>query len=109
MKTKKNSYQKSNLSRMLGLGKHSIKMLLAADICSAEQLQELGSVRAFIKVHSAQQKPSLNFLWALEGALQKRSWIDISQNDRTTLLLILDELEHLHNNTDLSLIAHGAN
>ena len=38
-------------------------------------------------------KPSLNFLWGLEGVLTGEHWRNIAKNHRTSLLLALEEEE----------------
>ena len=62
-------------------------MLRSAGIRSAAQLQRLGSVRAFVQVQAAGLRPSLNLLWALEGALTGLPWQQVARFERTRLLL----------------------
>lgn len=83
-----------------GIGPKSGEMLRAAGITSLPQLRELGSVRAYVMVKRAARenpslnfKPSLNFLWGLEGLLTGERWRDIAKNQRTSLLLALEEAE----------------
>lgn len=66
-------------------------MLLAAGIRSVEQLQVMGSVAAYNAVRDAGCSPSLNFLWALEGALTDRDWKEVARNERSALLMQLDD------------------
>jgi DNA transformation protein len=74
-----------------GLGPRSREMLGQAGIDSIERLRELGSVRAYVAVKRAGCGPSLNLLWALEGAITGRRWQDVAREDRTTLLLALED------------------
>jgi DNA transformation protein len=55
-------------------------------------LKKIGAVRAFIKLQkqSSSIKPSLNFLYALVGALENDHWINIAQSERGRLLIELD-------------------
>lgn len=83
-----------------GIGPKSGEMLRAAGITSLPQLRELGSVRAYVMVKRAAKenpglnfKPSLNFLWGLEGLLTGEHWRDVAKNHRTSLLLALEEAE----------------
>lgn len=81
------------------LGKASANMLASAGIETPEQLAKLGSIASFIAVKSAcinEQKsiPSLNLLWAIEGALTDRHWQDIAKNERTSLLLAIEDYEN---------------
>jgi DNA transformation protein len=75
------------------IGPKSREMLRAAGIVSIKQLQEMGSVAAYVKVKRAGCRPSLNFLWGLESAISGEHWRDIAKNHRTALLLAVDELE----------------
>jgi len=75
------------------LGPASLAMLERAGIASLAQLRELGAVRAFAKVRASGSRPSLNLLWALEGALCGLPWQEVARRHRTSLLLALEELE----------------
>jgi DNA transformation protein len=81
------------LGRLRNLGKASFEMLDAAGIDSESRLRTMGSVAAFFAVKRAGCAPSLNLIWALEGALTDRDWKDVARKDRTSLLLQLDDLE----------------
>lgn len=72
------------------LGPQSEKMLAKAGIVAEKRLRALGAVRAYVAVKRAGAKPSLNLLWALEGALTDRDWREIA---RTRRLELLTELE----------------
>ena len=82
------------------IGPKSGEVLRAVGITSLQQLRELGSVRAYVMVKRAVKsnpglnfKPSLNFLWGLEGVLTGEHWRDIAKNHRTSLLLALEQEE----------------
>lgn len=75
------------------LGPKSRQMLERAGIVSLEQLRALGSVRAYVQVKRNGDNPSLNLLWALEGALTGLSWQDVARDHRTSLLLALESEE----------------
>ncbi len=76
-----------------GLGPKSQAMLASAGIASVEQLRELGAVRAFAGVRRAGLQPSLNLLWALEGALTGEHWQRVAREHRTSLLFALEAHE----------------
>lgn len=76
-----------------GLGPASIAMLRAAGIRSTAQLARLGSARAYVQVQAAGLRPSLNLLWALEGALTGLPWQKVARLERTRLLLEIDDLK----------------
>lgn len=73
-----------------GIGPKSREMLLAAGITSLAELRALGSVRAYLSVERAGGRPSLNLLWALEGAVSGLPWQQVAREHRTSLLLALD-------------------
>lgn len=75
------------------LGSRSAEMLAHAGIVSEKQLRTLGSVAAFLAVKRAGCCPSVNLLWALEGALSDRDWKEVARNDRLTLLTQLEDTE----------------
>lgn len=75
------------------LGPHSAKLLAKAGIVSEKQLKALGAVAAFVAVKCAGGKPSLNLLWALEGALTNRDWKEIAKKERLSLLTRLEIAE----------------
>ncbi len=83
----------SELRTLPNLGPASERMLHAAGIHTPAALRALGSVPAFVAVRQAGQQPSLNLLWALEGALSGRDWKSVAQQERTALLMQLDDLE----------------
>jgi DNA transformation protein len=68
-------------------------MLLKAGIRSVKQLHAIGSVAAYIAGKNSGASPSLNLLWAIEGALTDRDWKEVSKTDRLSLLIQLDDYE----------------
>lgn len=68
-------------------------MLDAIGITSETQLQAKGAAATFVAVKRAGCSPSLNFLWAIEGALTDRDWKDVAKNDRLSLLTQVEILE----------------
>ncbi len=78
------------IRNLRNLGPQSEKMLVKAGIATEKRLKALGAVRAYVAVRRAGAKPSLNLLWALEGALTDRDWREIA---RTRRLELLTELE----------------
>lgn len=75
------------------LGPKSQQMLELAGIATLDQLRALGSVAAFARVKQSGGNPSLNLLWALEGALTGLRWQDVAKEHRTSLLLALEQHE----------------
>ncbi len=60
----------------------------------------MGSVAAYLAVKKTGGSPSLNLLWAIEGALTDRDWKEVSRNERTSLLFQLDDNERRENESD---------
>jgi DNA transformation protein and related proteins len=83
----------SRLDPLPNLGPRSREMLLRAGIRSARELARLGAVAAFVRVKRSGAKPSLNLLWALEGALTELPWQVVARQHRTSLLLALEQHE----------------
>ena len=81
------------LLKLRNLGFASLAMLDGAGIKTAAQLRELGAVAAYVAVKRSGATPSLNLLWALEGALTDRNWLDVAADDRMALLLQLEDYE----------------
>lgn len=72
------------------LGPQSAQMLQRAGVATPEALRTLGAVDAYIKVLRTGAKPSLNLLWALEGAIHDVPWQEIAHAQRRVLLDRLD-------------------
>ena len=81
----------SGLVGLRNLGSASADMLHAAGIMTERQLRRRGAVAAFVAVRAAGASPSLNLLWALEGALSNRDWKAVARDDRTRLLMSLED------------------
>jgi DNA transformation protein len=77
-------------SSLHNLGLKSQQMLLSAGIPDIEALNQLGAVRAFLKVKATGAPASLNLLWALEGAISGLHWREVAREHRTSLLLALE-------------------
>jgi DNA transformation protein and related proteins len=85
------------MAELINLGPKSAAMLAAAGVDSVAKLRKLGAVRAYMKVKRAYETaslnlPSLNLLWALEGALTNTHWRVVARERRTALLFELDDL-----------------
>ena len=82
------------LARLQGLGPASEKALKAIGIHTRADLERIGPVQAFLELR-AQGAVSLNFLYAMVGALQGRHWADIARSEKDRLLLELDGFQQL--------------
>ena len=84
------------LSQLKGMGPKSEAELNTVGIYTEEQLRSVGPVNAFIQLGKVQGvKPSLNFLYAMIGALENKHWTDIAKKDRQRLLFELEDYKEL--------------
>ncbi len=83
---------KAGISSLRNLGKHSETMLRKVGITSIDQLAKVGSVKAYLLVKEKGLRPSLNLLYAMEGALTGEHWTTVSKKERGRLLTELDAL-----------------
>lgn len=73
-------------AKMRNIGPKSAAWLRQVGLRSLEDIAAIGTVDAFMKVRRAGFKPSLNLLYALEGALQNCHWQDVPDARRTELV-----------------------
>jgi hypothetical protein len=76
--------------KLLNVGPKSAAWLRQVGVRSAEDLVALGAVAAFMKVKRAGFRPSLNLLYALEGALRGCHWQQVPAERRSELLQAVD-------------------
>jgi len=92
------------ISKLIGLGLKSEKMLAAVGINSEADLVRVGPINAFVRVRDeTDHRPSLNLLYAMVGALEKRDWRDIAKEERHSLIIALDgydDFKKLYNDGD---------
>jgi len=91
----------SKLRDLKGLGPKSEMLLVEVGINTEEELREIGAIRAFIRLKKlSRTKPSLNFLYAMVGALEGDHWLNVAKHEKGQLLMELEgykELEELFN------------
>jgi len=78
-----------------GLGEKSEESLAKVGVLSVADLKQVGAVQAFVALKQQGLKPSLNFLYALVGALKGRSWLDIAQHEKGKLLMEIEAYQEL--------------
>jgi DNA transformation protein len=84
------------LRDLKGLGPKSERCLNEVGIQTAEELHAIGAVRAFIKLKKeCSTKPSLNFLYAMVGALENEHWAKVAKSERGRLLMELEGYKEL--------------
>ena len=97
----------TKLSTLKGIGEESEKCLNEIGIHTKEDLERTGTVRAYVRLkNECSIEPSLNFLYAMVGALEDRCWTDIAKTEKTRLIFELDgyfELEEILKEDGVSL------
>lgn len=73
------------------IGPKSAAWLRQVGLHQSEDLVAAGAVQAFLKVRRAGFKPSLNLLYALEGAILGCHWQEIPEARRSELVLAAGE------------------
>src|SRR3546814_223838 len=72
--------------KMRNIGPKSAAWLRQVGLRTPEDLAEAGPLEAFMRVKRAGFKPSLNLLYALEGALQDCHWQEVPDERRVELV-----------------------
>lgn len=80
----------STRDKLANVGPKSAAWLRQVGIRTQEDLQAAGAVAAFVKVKRAGFKPSLNLLYALEGALTGVHWQQVPSERRGAMALEVD-------------------
>lgn len=84
------------VSKLKGLGPKTETYLNNVGIFTRADLEAVGVVPAYFRlIESGQTIPHLSFLYALVGALEDRSWLDVANNDKERLLHELEAYEEL--------------
>jgi len=86
----------SKLRDLKGLGPKSEALLIEVGITTEDELRKLGAIRAFIRLKKASNsKPSLNFLYALVGAIEGEHWLEVAKYEKGQLLMELEGYKEL--------------
>jgi len=84
------------LSKLKGLGTKSEKSLNKIGIYTLDDLKKNGPVRAFIKLKTeCSIKPSLNFLYAMVGAIENVHWAKVAKTEKRRLVMELEDYKEL--------------
>ncbi len=73
------------LSKLPNIGKVLEKQLNEVEINSIENLREIGSKKAWIKIKNIDESACLNRLCALEGAIRNIRWHDLDESIKKDL------------------------
>ena len=78
-------------TKLRNIGPKSAAWLRQTGVRTQEDLEAVGSLAAFVRVKRAGFKPSLNLLYALEGAILGCHWQEIPDQRRSELVLAAGE------------------
>jgi hypothetical protein len=73
-------------SKLRNIGPKSAAWLRQVGLHTPEELAEAGPVEAFMRIKRAGFKPSMNLLYALEGALLDCHWQEVPEARRQQLV-----------------------
>lgn len=76
--------------KLRNIGPKSAAWLRQVGLRTEDELRAIGALEAFMRVKRAGFKPSLNLLYALEGALLDCHWQDVPSERRSALLIAAD-------------------
>ena len=82
-----------NVVKIRNVGPKSAAWLRQVGVRTQDDLVRLGAVEAFMKVKRAGFRPSLNLLYALEGALADCHWADLPDERKAALLAAAESAE----------------
>jgi DNA transformation protein and related proteins len=85
--------EKAVPEKIRNVGPKSAAWLRQVGVRTQDDLVRLGAVEAFMKVKRAGFKPSLNLLYALEGALADCHWADLPDERKAALLAAAESAE----------------
>jgi DNA transformation protein len=81
----------TDLTTVPNIGHKLAAELQGVGITSAEQLAELGSVEAAVRITRGRARTGYNMLYALEGAIRGVRWHALSKDDRTRVRAEYDD------------------
>lgn len=81
----------TSTDKLRNIGPKSAAWLRQVGLRTREDLAAVGTVEAFMRVKRAGFKPTLNLLYAIEGALQDCHWQEIPDSRRSELIVAADE------------------
>ena len=78
-------------NKLRNIGPKSAAWLRQTGIRTHEDLMAVGALAAFVRVKRAGFKPSLNLLYALEGALRDCHWQEVPETRRGELVAAAED------------------
>ena len=83
----------AELTSLRNIGKELDRKLKAVDIATAEELREVGSEEAFVRLKLRDPQVCLVHLYALEGAVSDREYNELPEDVKRRLKEISDRLK----------------
>ncbi len=80
------------VGELINLSLESSQLLERAGIEDRRTLEDLGSVGAYVALYRKGLRPTLNLLYALEGALRDVPWTQLPHHVRASLTLEADAI-----------------
>ena len=87
----------SSLLKQINIGKILGQKLGQIGLHSIEELRELGSEQAFIRIKTMDTTACINTLYALEGAVQAIRWHALAKDRKEELLVFFRMIEKSEN------------
>lgn len=82
------------LSKLPNIGKVLEDQLHQIEIFNKEQLEEIGSRGAWLKIRAIDSSACINRLCALEGAIQGIRWHDLNEETKKELKVFYQEINN---------------
>ena len=82
----------AGVDTLRGLGPKSRDMLALVGITTAAELQASDPFTLYARIQTVDAQASLNLLYALIGAIENRDWREVAREDKTRILMRLDDL-----------------
>ena len=82
----------ASVTTLRGLGPKSRDMLGRVGVTSAAELEASDPFTLYARIKTVDAKASLNLLYALIGAIENRDWREVAREDKTRILMRLDDL-----------------
>ena len=79
--------------KIRNVGPKSAAWLRQIGVRTLDDLRRVGPIDAFMKVKRAGFRPSLNLLYAMQGALDDCHWADLSEDVKAGLVLAAESAE----------------
>ncbi len=80
------------LSEISGIGPASLRLLVNAGIVTVAQMRTQDPFELYARLKAADGRTSINLLYALIGAVESRDWKAVAREDKTRVLMRLDDL-----------------